>query len=177
MEQKHPTREECIKLLEDFNTPEHVRRHCYAVTETAVRVAEELNKNGFNLDIETIRGAGMLHDIARVYENHGEKGADIVRNLGYNKEADIIEKHMFYSFCKDVSDISEVDMVCLGDRLVKEDVYVGLKERMDYILAKVKDRPNAEAILKEKTKESQYLIHQIEDVIGITIDKLMKKER
>ncbi len=30
---KHPTREECERLLSEYKTPEHVRGHCRAVVQ------------------------------------------------------------------------------------------------------------------------------------------------
>ena len=32
---KHPTREECERLLDQYGTPEHVKGHCREVARTA----------------------------------------------------------------------------------------------------------------------------------------------
>ncbi|QHI73757.1 hypothetical protein [Aminipila terrae] len=84
---------------------------------------------------------------------------------------------MTYELKKDVEDLTEVDMVCFGDRVVKEDQYVGLSERMAYIIDKVKDRPDAVIRIKKKQAETEILLSKIEDRLGVTIDELMKKER
>ena len=83
---KHPTKEECQKLLNEYGTPAHVQRHCRAVAETAYTIAEELNKNGYNLDLDLIMAAGMLHDIARVEDRHWDVGADYMKELGLEGE-------------------------------------------------------------------------------------------
>ncbi|WP_312649184.1 HD domain-containing protein [Aminipila sp.] len=177
MPHKYLTVEECLELLKKYNTPPHVIRHCKAVADAAVKLAIALNQKGSHLDIELIRGAALIHDIARVEENHQEKGAQIARLLGYNDEADIIKAHMTYELKKEVDDLAEVDMVCFGDRVVKEDKYVGLAERMAYIVEKVKDRPDAVSRILKKQAETELLLSKIEDRLGITIDELMSKER
>lgn len=177
MSQKHLTEEECSRLLKAYKTPDHVVRHCRAVADAAVKLAEELNKHGCKFDIELIRGAALIHDIMRVEENHWDKGAEIARNLGYIQEADIIKVHMNYNMKKEVKDLEEVDMVCFGDRVVKEDKYVGLEERMQYVMNKVSDSPHAVELIKKKTAETSLLLKKIEDTIGMSIDELMKKER
>ena len=61
---KHPTREECEELLEKYGTPEHVRNHCREVARTAFVIASALNEKGYDLDLELILAAGLLHDIS-----------------------------------------------------------------------------------------------------------------
>lgn len=174
---KRLTVEECFDLLKKYNTPPHVVRHCKAVADAAVKLALALNENGSNLDIDLIRGAALIHDIARVEEHHEERGAQIIRALGYDDEAEIIGAHMIYDLKKEIDELKEIDLVCFGDRVVKEDKYVGLAERMTYVINKVKDRPNAVARIMLKQAETEVLLAKIEDRLGITIDELMTKER
>lgn len=173
---KHPDRQECERLLTEYGTPEHVKRHCRAVTDMACAVAEELNKHGFSLNIPLITAAGLLHDIARVEDRHWDVGAELMEKLGYSREADIIKVHMTYSPFSDIKDVTETDMVCLGDRTVLEDEYVGLDKRIDYVINKAKKggNPQAEPIILEKKKQTRQFIDQIEDVIGCSLDDLMK---
>ena len=167
----------CLELLKEYQTPEHVVRHCRAVAKAAVKLAEALNKCGYDFDIDLIRGAALIHDIARVKDEHWIVGANIADKLGYHDEADIIRVHMTYTMNYDVEKLTEVDMVCFGDRVVKEDKYVGLEKRMQYVMDKVKDRPEAIARIRQKTKETAVLFKAIEDKLGRTIDEVMEEER
>lgn len=173
---KHPDRQECERLLNEYKTPEHVKRHCRAVADMAYTVAEELNKHGFKLDLKLILAAGLLHDIARVEDRHWDVGAELMDKLGYHREAEIIKVHMTYSPFSDINDVTETDMVCLGDRTVLEDEYVGLDKRIDYVINKAKSHgnPQAEPIILEKKKQTRKFIDQIEAVIGCSLDDLMK---
>ena len=173
---KHPTREECFRLLDEYGTPEHVRRHCSAVAQTAYSIASALNDNGHDLDLDLIMSAGLLHDIARVEERHWDVAADFLENLGFREESEIIRVHMTYSPFSQINNVSETDMVCLGDRLVKENEYVGIDERIQYIIDKAVRNGHEEKIpfILEKKKDTERFITQIEETIGISIDKLMK---
>lgn len=177
MSHKRLSIEECYKLLKEYNTPFHVIKHCEAVADAAVKLAIELNNNGSTLDIDLIRGAALIHDIARVEEHHEQKGAKIARDLGYEDEANIIAAHMTYEIKQDIDELTEVDLVCFGDRVVKEDKYVGLDERMSYVIDKIKNRPDAVKRIRAKQLEIEKLLSKIEDKLGIKIDELMKKER
>lgn len=173
---EHPTREDCFKMLESYGTPEHVRRHCIAVADTAYSIGAELKKNGYSMDLELIMAAGLLHDIARTEERHWDVAADYLEEFGFTEEAKIIRVHMTYSPFSQIEDVNETDMVCLGDRLVKENEYVGIDERIQYIIDKAVRNGHEEKIpfILEKKKDTQRLMDQIEDAIGISIDELMK---
>lgn len=173
---KHPTREVCEELLNEYQTPEHVKGHCRAVARTAYTIAEALNKNGFLFDLQLILAAGMLHDIARVEDKHWKVGAKWVKRLGYKEEARIIKAHMKHSFPASLKKIDETDMVCLGDRLVMEDQYVGLDRRIEYIISKAekKGHPEAKPIILKNKEKTRLFMDKIEAVIGCTIEELMR---
>ena len=79
---KHPTTEECLKLLEEYGTPTRVKGHCRAVADTACRIGRALNRHGHHFDLELVNAAGLLHDIARVKEHHWDVGADFAEKTG-----------------------------------------------------------------------------------------------
>ena len=175
---KYPTKEECERLLDKYGTPEHVKKHCRAVADTAGRIGGALKKAGYNLDTKLIVAAGMLHDIARVRDRHWEEGARIARELGYDDVGDIISVHMHYSPFSKIGNVTETDMVCLADRLVKEDKYVGIDERIEYIIDKASKNghPEAKPFILEKKKDTQRFIGEIEEAVGSSIDELMRKD-
>ena len=169
---KRITREEVSGLYVKYATPDHVKAHCRAVAETALKLGEALNKHGYSLDLDLIVGAGLAHDVARTSEEHWKVGADALDALGYHDEAEIIRVHMFYSPFNKVEKLNECDMVCLADRLVKEDKYVGLDERIAYILNKAPDKPEIVANIMLRKAETEKLLSEIADVIGMTVDSL-----
>ena len=131
-------------------------------------------KRPFDLELTLV--AGLLHDMARVEERHWDVAADFCLQEGLPEEAKIIRVHMMYEFTTDAMHLTEADLVCIGDRLVLEDRYVGIDERMEYIIAKAERQGNFEArpIILRKKEESKVLLNQIEDRFGMTLDELMR---
>lgn len=173
MVSRHPSREECFALLEAHGTPPHVIRHCNAVADVALKLAGALNQVGHQLDLPLIQGASLLHDIARVEEQHAKIGAKIAQEQGYEQEAEIIAAHMSYNTEIGHKNWKEVDIICLADRMVKEDQYVGLAMRMQYVLDKFKHRPDIYQELSLRIERNKQLICQMEEMIGMTMDELM----
>lgn len=172
---KRITKEEGLELLYAYGTPERVIRHCIAVTDAAVALGKALNEHGYDLNIELITGAGIIHDIARVHDDHEKVGAEYALSIGLEEEAAIIRTHMRYPYFNKVEEINETDLVCLADRTVKEDQYVGIDERMEYILNKARSAGATEIHLekiKKKREETRQFMADIENVIGISVDEL-----
>jgi uncharacterized protein len=168
-----PTRETCLELLESHGTPPHVIRHCMAVCDTAVRIGKALVEKGVILDLPLLEAASLLHDIARVEENHGVKGALIAERHGYHQVAKLIKCHMFYAMDPNKEKITELDLLCLADRMVREDEYVGLDDRMQYVMDKlVAAGVNTERFL-HRIEENRLMKERIEKIIGKSIDDLM----
>ena len=127
-------------------------------------------------DLALTEAAGLLHDMARVDENHWDVAADFCLEHDMTEEAKVIRVHMQYDFTVDAMHLTEADLVCLGDRLVLEDRYTGIDERMDYIIAKAERNGHMhakEAILRRK-EMTKVLLRQIEERIGMSLDDLMK---
>ncbi|MCI6011983.1 MAG: HD domain-containing protein [Firmicutes bacterium] len=169
------TEAEVNQLYEKYHTPPHVIAHCRAVTRVATGLAEVLNQHGYHFDIELIRGAGLAHDTARTQEDHGKVCADILQSLGFSDEAAIVRVHMNFQL-DPVDRLTETDMVCIGDRLVKEDRYVGVDERFRYIIEKAPRTPEVRRHLEEQREIMRHLLEQIEKIIGTTIDILFENE-
>lgn len=173
---KRITKEEIEKLYLKWKTPKHVIAHCRAVASVAVTLGRELNKNGYSLDLSLIRGSALAHDVARVEEEHALKGAEILEGLGYCEEAAIVRVHMTYPRFHEKDQIDECDLVCLADRLVREDRYVGLEARMEYIMNKAPVSEEIKAHIMEGKARTKSFIAQIESVIGRSIDSLLDIE-
>ncbi len=170
---KRISQSEINQLYIKWNTPDKVKAHCKAVSDVGVKMAEELNKHGYNLDIDLIKGTGLVHDVARIYDKHDLVGCEILTEMGYLDEANIVKVHMKYPKYNDIEHLNECDIICLADRVVKENRYVGLDERMEYIINKVPEgNPDIiERILLKKV-ETKEVLDQIAQIIGKTLDEL-----
>lgn len=169
-----PSQETCMELLRTYGTPLHVVRHCVAVSETAMRMGIALNENGETLDLSLVQASALLHDIARTEENHGVKGAIIAEKHGYHQVSKLIKCHMFYATDPYKNNITEQDLLCLADRMVKENKYVGLENRMKYVLDKLIATGVDTKRVRHRLEENRLIKERIEKVIGKSIDELME---
>ena len=169
---KRISQDEILMLYVEFKTPPNVIRHCMAVATVAVTIAEALNEHGFDLDADLINAAGLTHDIARARARHWDVMADKLEDMGYMEESILVRNHMTGTGYNDVSKVNE--MVWLGDRLVKEDQYVGIDERFEYIIEKARSMGAEDHIkdILESKVDMQRLLDQIQEVIGQSVDSL-----
>lgn len=173
----HIDKEKQQELFAKYNTPEHVQRHCDEVARVSVLIAEGLNERGFELNIEVLRGAALVHDVLRTEKEHDRLGAEVLMNMELPHEAELVRRHMTYHPFNHADRFEEIDVLCLADRLVKEDCYVGLDERMQYLIDKPGKTPErTERILKAKA-HTQDIINELEGDLGMTLDQLCGKER
>ncbi len=159
----YPSRDECFKIMDEYGTPEHIQRHCNAVSIVGESIAVALNSRGLKLNIPLIVAAGSLHDLARVHSKHERVGAEYLDSLGLYEVADTIRNHTFHKIVNTKFDITEEDVVCIADRLVIENKYVGAKKRMEYIAKKAVKKFGKEK-LHEIEKWSQAFIKYIDDL-------------
>ena len=176
---KRISEEEIFMLYLEYKTPGNVMRHCNAVANVATTIACALNEHGHDLDLELIHVSGLVHDTARTQARHWDVMADRLADMGYPEESIIVRNHMTGAGYHDITEVSEMDMIWLGDRLVVEDEYVGIDRRFDYIIEKARKMgANDErigVILRSKA-EMKHLMDQIEEEIGQTIDSLFETE-
>lgn len=103
MNDKLPTREECLALLEKSGCNKGVIKHCLAVEDLAVRMAELAKA-----DKELVSVGALLHDIGRARTHgvdHAVAGANIARELGLCEAVIlIIERHIGAGITKDEAD-------------------------------------------------------------------------
>jgi uncharacterized protein len=89
---------EAIDLLKRVSCSPHVIEHCQNVTKVALRIAKDVQKNGYNVDIELVEIGALLHDIGRSQThgiNHSIVGGKIAKKLGLpDSIVKIIIRHM-----------------------------------------------------------------------------------
>ena len=88
-----PSPEKCLALLKENGCSDEVIRHCKAVRDVAVRMAQRAHAN-----VKLVEAAALLHDIGRSKTHgilHGVEGAKIAKELNLpNSIINIIERHI-----------------------------------------------------------------------------------
>jgi uncharacterized protein len=88
-------REDDLKYLREAGCSDEVVRHCRAVAEKAMEIAEKIQ---ICVDEALIREGAILHDIGRAETHeidHAVRGAEIAKQMGIHERAiSIIERHI-----------------------------------------------------------------------------------
>ncbi len=151
----------CKKLLLAAELPENVIKHCEAVAEQAALIAKGLNSKGFNLNLELITNAALLHDIARLSPNHPAAGAALINELGFNKVADIIRQHHDLESCE----LNEAAVVYTADKLIAGDEKISIADRFSGSLKKCQS-PEAVEAHNRRQAQAEETAGKIENIFG-----------
>ncbi|MDR3295943.1 MAG: TIGR03960 family B12-binding radical SAM protein [Clostridiales Family XIII bacterium] len=173
MHPKPPAKEECLRILKENRSPDHVVRHCLAVAGVAEKIGTALTDAGLRLDIELIFAAAMLHDVCRAETQHDQAGGALLRALNHAPVAELVEQHMKHRFPVNVEAVREIDVLCLSDRVVREDVFVGFEKRMEDVAARFAGNPEALSAITENVQSTRTLIRQIEEKTGARLAELV----
>ena len=161
----------CMALLEKYNTPEHIVLHSRAVWEVGKVIGEGLLSKNHPIDMDLLRAACLLHDIAKylciIEKNryHDVMGGEILTQEQLPAVAAIVVQHVMLREENDDS-IKEEHVVFYADKRVVHDKVVTLEERFQYLVDTYARKPEAIAWLvemKEKTMQLEKRIFRLLD--------------
>lgn len=97
MSERLPSTQMALSLLSKSGCSRKVIKHCKAVSEIAVQIAEACARKGLKVDLKLVLVGALLHDIGRSKThdiNHVVKGSEIARSLKLPESlVSIIECH------------------------------------------------------------------------------------
>lgn len=135
---KIPTKEQCLKMLEDNKVPPNIIAHAKKVCEVALLIAAKLEKKGIKANKKLVMAAALLHDIEKLKPDHVVAGAEFVREKGFKEVAGIIEKHGLQHLDnkKFMPSTAEEKIVFYADKRVNGEKIVSIGKRFRYIKEK-----------------------------------------
>jgi molybdenum cofactor cytidylyltransferase len=165
-----PTDEECQALIKIYQMPPEKIRHSHKTADVAVAMGRALEAAGHKIDIEAVRIAAILHDIAKGQRKHDIAGGKILRELGFGKVGNIVRVH---------SDLAGGDknlplehkIVYLADKFVGGVKLVSLKERYHH----PDFTPEAQTAAGERLKVALEVKRDLERLIGQPLESILKK--
>ena len=168
-----PSVDECRVLMEQVRAvPDAVRRHCLAVAAVAVRLASSLRHAGGALDLDLVRSAALVHDIARDEPHHADAGARLLDDLDYPRLASLVRVHMEMAVGP-APELDEAGVLYLADKLVVGDRLADLSERFKRKMAKYGKDAHAVAAIEKRKLAAERLKEAIERRCGQTIDIIL----
>jgi CTP:molybdopterin cytidylyltransferase MocA len=168
-----PTDEESDIILNDIcGVPADRIKHNLKVAEVAGNLGQALDISGHKVDVELVRIAAKLHDIAKGQRKHDVAGGEILQKLGFGKVGNIVAVH---------SDLAggnvhlplESRIVYLADKLVEGERLVSLEERYRSSRRQFGLTPEIEAAIEGRLKVAQSVKKEIEKLLGSPLEKII----
>jgi hypothetical protein len=128
----------CLEILRRHDTPDHIVAHSRKVWEVARVLGDGLERNRRPLDMQLLRAACLLHDVAKyvcIREGkgfHDKRGGEILECEGLPSVARIIVQHVFLHGNED-DPIGEQHVLYYADKRVVHDRVATIDERFDYL--------------------------------------------
>lgn len=98
MSDKLPNRKQALQFLRQSGCSKYVVKHCKAVAEVALEIAEACKEKGLNVNLELVEAGALLHDIGRSKTHtvhHAVMGAEIAKSLDLPESIiSIIKRHV-----------------------------------------------------------------------------------
>jgi molybdenum cofactor cytidylyltransferase len=168
-----PSDEECDVILNDIYkvAPDRIR-HVYKVAEAAVAIGHVLIGAGYGVDLEVIRSASILHDIAKGRQKHDIAGGQILRDMGFGKTGDIVAVHS--DLAGGNTNLSlEAKTVYIADKLIEGERLVSLEERYGSTIRRFALTPEIKAGITERLKVAQSVKRELESLVGRSLDSII----
>lgn len=167
-----PDIDECNVILDDIcKVTDKVKRHCYKVAEIAVIIGQALALKGQAVNIALVKGAALLHDVARGQPEHARMGCSIVAEMGFLPAAKIISSHMELPAKSALS--LEAKIVYLADKYIQEDQVVRLEQRFQNTRKRLEATPEIEAIIQNRRLQALRVKTDIEKLLDVSVESII----
>jgi putative nucleotidyltransferase with HDIG domain len=164
---------ECRAVLCNIHPVEkETYAHCRAVARLTVRFGAALAKAGVPLDMKALYAAGMLHDIARRESRHAERGAEMLRRLGFDAVAEIVETHMDLPV-QGEGPPTEAEVLYLADKRIQGRRLVSLDERFAGKKTRLRGDPAARRALLDRLEAARRIEEKMHRVLQRPVDAML----
>jgi molybdenum cofactor cytidylyltransferase len=167
-----PNPEECGAIWDicEVDTPR--RQHCMKVAEIAEKIGKALMEKGQKVDLDLVRSASFLHDVARNQPQHDIAGGKILDELGFARVADIVSVHTFLDL-RIPGNLLESSVVYLADKFVQGDRVVSLEERFQTSVRRYAIDPEIEKKIDKRKQRAYEVKKEIEGLIGKPLESVI----
>lgn len=145
-----PDEAACALLWDKYDMLPHIREHCRTVARVALDVASRAVARGCALDLDAVRAAALLHDLAKTYTirhggGHAQLGAAWVREeTGNPALAQAVLFHVSWPWSEgplapEADPLRLPLIVSYADKRARHDQVVSLEERFADLMERYGD--------------------------------------
>jgi len=146
-----PTRDQCEELMAKHSMLPNIVEHSFQVMRVSLAITDNL-KDSVSVNRDLVIAAALLHDITKTRslktkERHAASGGVLLRDLGYERVAGIVEQHVTLLNLNLEGRLEEMEIVYYADKRVMHDKIVTIDDRVDDLIRRY---ANGEEILRSR---------------------------
>ncbi len=146
--------------------------HGLSVAQVAETLGLALNGCGGGLDADLLYNSALLHDIAKGRSRHEAVGAQLLRNFGLTRLADVVAQHRDCPPPKSAN-LSEKEVVYLADKLIRGQYRVSIQQRFNEKLELYSGNKSACRAARRRRDNALAIQDTIARTTGKTIEEIL----
>ncbi len=174
----YPTEDECFSIIRQHDMLPNIIEHSVQVKNVSLAIYDNLSKKEL-ISRELLIAAALLHDIAKTRSiqnremRHDLIGGKMLRKIGLNEIAEIVENHVVFTGFLPEGPLTEKEIIYYSDKRVMHDKVVNVHTRVDDLVErygindKVKELiiRNKEFVLELEAKIERNMITDMETAL------------
>jgi len=176
---KYPSETECLKLIEKYEMLPNIIQHSIQVKNVAEVIYKHLIDKK-NISIELIISAALLHDITKTKSilqkdmRHDLTGGELLRELGYDDIAIIVENHVVFTGFEPDGPLTEKEIIFYADKRVMHDKVVTIDTRVDDLVERYGKTDKIKKMILDNKKFILKLEAKIQNHMNTNIETALK---
>jgi CTP:molybdopterin cytidylyltransferase MocA len=169
--------EDAIYLLSLLQVPGQVVQHCQVVASVGESLGWALKPRVPALNVDLIRTAGLIHDMAKALPRHAVAAQNILQNLGLQRLGTVVGAHMVLPVEQLETPLpTEEQVVYLADKLVIEDRVTGIEARAARALSRHGGDATAVERVRRRISTARTIQERIETIIQRPLEEVLRRE-
>ena len=174
-----PTEAECYEIIKRSNMLDNIVRHSEMVMAVSLALVDNLKEPSI-VQRSLVLSAALLHDIAKTRTigskelRHDIIGGQIMREMGYDAIAEIVESHVVFEGFNPDGELEEREIVFYADKRVMHDRIVSIDDRVDDLVERygINQRivtlitENKAFVLRLESKLRSFLARDIDEIVS-----------
>lgn len=174
-----PTEDECFAIMKQYDMLDNIMKHSVQVMNVAMALVANL-RDPDAVQSSLVRAGALLHDIAKTRTigtrelRHDMIGGQVMRELGYDAIAQIVESHVVFEGFRPDGELEERELVFYADKRVMHETIVSIDDRVDDLVNRygVNERivklitENKNFVLAVERKIQGFLARDIREIVS-----------
>ena len=175
-----PSEKKCLEIMKSCNMLQNIIDHSIQVKNVSVAIVENL-KNPEIVNIDLVIAGALLHDIAKSRTiksgemRHDLLGGEMLKAIGYDTVAPIVEAHIFFEGFDPDGMLDEKEIIYYADKRVMHDIVVSIDERVDDLVERYGVNENVIEMIKKNKKFVLKVEEKIQSFLNSDIEEIIEK--